>query len=207
MNFNFDDPNCLIGDFTPVPSEILDGVTALQSQRTRVLKLELGEGILKHLRASHLPTIQVLNSSIRIDENGITLELYDREYFSCPKEVKEAFDCPSQVWLALEAIFVLKQWDKQPPKNGFQLYQAEQPILNRLREYEGIKATLLYSDNEHENVLFLDKAFSFTLIRLLESGVELAQYQDYLDARTGQANLVRKGRTRKRSNRGFGKSR
>jgi hypothetical protein len=341
MNFNFDDPNCLIGDFTPVPSEILDGVTALQSQRTRVLKLELGEGILKHLRASHLPTIQVLNSSIRLDENGITLELYDREYFSCPKEVKEAFaainqvmwrpihykkdngtdylwcnggnshgncpdsqeapkyitaakylpdllrkkgqllvdsaqqvrftqfkrkyrtqalwieyyllessdiltelgvkppterqykpgkisaklhglihdvwseatnnknplckwilafDCPSQVWLALEAILVLQQWDKGPPKNGFQLYQAEQHILKRLREYTGIKATSLYSDNEDENVLFLDEAFSFTLIRLLESGVELPQYRDYLGARIGQANLVRKGRTRKAFN-------
>lgn len=347
MNFNFDDPNWLIDDSTPVPSEILDGVTALQSQRIRVLKLELGEDLLKHLRASHLATIQFFNSSIRFDEKGITLEAYGREYFSCPKEVKEAFaainqvmwrpirykkdngadylwcnegnshgncpdsqeatkyitaakylpdllrkkgqllvesaqqerftqfkkkyttqalwieyyllgsadiltelglkpptqrqykpgkisaelhglihdvwseaknkknrlcqwilafDCPSQVWLALEAILVLKQWNKQPPKNGFQLYQAQQPILNRLREYKGIKATLLYSDNEHENVLFLDEAFSFTLIRLLEEEVELPQYQDYLDARTGQANLVRKGRTRKRSTRGFSTS-
>jgi hypothetical protein len=118
-----------------------------------------------------------------------------------------AFDCPSQVWLAFEAILVLKQWNKQPPKNGFQLYRAEQPILNRLREYKGIKATLLYSDKEDENFLFLDEAFSFTFIRLLESKVELAQYKAYLQARTGQANLVRKGKKGKRSNRGFGTSR
>ncbi len=114
-----------------------------------------------------------------------------------------AFDCPSQVWLALEAILVLKKWNKQPPKNGFQLYQLEQLILNPLREYKGIKANLLYSHNKDENLLSLDQAFSFTLIRLLESGIELAQYYDYLNARTGQANLVRKGEKGKRSNRGF----
>jgi hypothetical protein len=348
MNFNFDDPNWLIDDYTPVPSETLDGVTALQPQRIRVLKLELGEDILKDLRSSHFATIQFFNSSIRVDQNGITIETYGREYFSCPKEAKEAFaainqvmwrpirykkdndadylwcnegnshcdrkdskeaekyitaakylpdllrensqllveseqqerftqfkkkyrtqalwieyylqgssdiltelglkppterqykpgkisaklhglihdmwaeaknnknplcqwilafDCPSQAWLALEAILILKQWNKQPPKNGFQLYQAERPILNRLRVYKGIKATLLYSDNEDENFLFLDEAFSFTLIRLLESGVELAQYDAYLQARKGQSNLVRKGEKGKRSNRGFGTSR
>jgi hypothetical protein len=310
--------------------------------------LELGEDILKDLRSSHFATIQFFNSSIRVDQNGITIETYGREYFSCPKEAKEAFaainqvmwrpirykkdndadylwcnegnshcdrkdskeaekyitaakylpdllrensqllveseqqerftqfkkkyrtqalwieyylqgssdiltelglkppterqykpgkisaklhglihdmwaeaknnknplcqwilafDCPSQAWLALEAILILKQWNKQPPKNGFQLYQAERPILNRLRVYKGIKATLLYSDNEDENFLFLDEAFSFTLIRLLESGVELAQYDAYLQARKGQSNLVRKGEKGKRSNRGFGTSR
>jgi hypothetical protein len=349
MNFNFDDPNWLINDYTPLPSEILlNEVTALQPQRIKVLKLELGEDILKDLRSSRFATIQFFNSSVRVDQNGITIETYGREYSSCPKEAKEAFavinqvmwrpirykkdngvdylwcnegsshgnrkdsqkaekyitaakdlpdllrenrqllvesaqqerfiqfkrqyrtqalwieyyllessdtltelgekrpterqykpgkisaklhgliqdmwaeatnnknplcqwilafDCPSQVWLALEAILVLQQWDKGPPKNRFQLHQAEQHILKRLREYTGIKVTSLYSDKEDENFFFLDEAFSFTLIRLLESGVELAQYQDYLDARTGQANLVRKGRTRKRSNRGFGTSR
>ncbi len=348
MNKDFDDPKTLIDDFTPVPLETLDWVTALQDKQIRVVELEFGEDIQKLLKPPHFEAIKFSNSSVRVDENGITFETYVREHFSCPEEARKAFasinqvmqqpihykkvngvdrlwckggnsnrnrkdskevekyitaanylpdllresgsilvkpdqqerfaqfkkkyriqalwieyyllenldvltelglkppterqykpgkisaklhglihdvwseaknnknplcqwilafDCPSQVWLALEAILVLQQWNKQPPKNGFQLYRAEQPILNRLREYEGIKTTLLYSDKEDENFLFLDEAFSFTLIRLLESKVELAQYKAYLQARTGQANLVRKGKKGKRSNRGFGTSR
>ena len=372
MNKDFDDPKTLIDDFTPVALETLDWVTALQDKQIRVVELEFGEDIQKLLKPPHFEAIKFSNSSVRVDENGITFKTYGREHFSCPEEARKAFasinqvrqqpihykkvngveslwckggnshrkngervransnvdhlwcegensnrnrkdskevekyitaakylpdllresgsilvkpdqqerfaqfkkkyriqalwieyylldnedvltelglkppterqykpgkisaklyeliqdmwaeaknnknplcqwiltyDCPSQVWLALEAILVLQQWNKQPPKNGFQLYRAEQPILNRLREYEGIKTTLLYSDKKDENFLFLDEAFSFTLIRLLESKVELAQYKAYLQARTGQANLVRKGKKGKRSNRGFGTSR
>ncbi|MBD2001702.1 MULTISPECIES: hypothetical protein [Cyanophyceae] len=117
-----------------------------------------------------------------------------------------AFDCPSQAWLTLEAILLLNQWNEQPPKNGLQLYQAEQATLKQLREPEGIKASLRYSDNEDENFLFLDEAFSVTLIQLLKSRVGLAQCQDYLKVRTAQANGARKGEKGKRSNKGFGKS-
>ncbi len=117
-----------------------------------------------------------------------------------------AFDCPSQAWLTLEAILLLNQWDEQPPKNGLQLYQAEQTTLKQLREPEGIKASLRYSNNEDENFLFLDEALSVTLIQLLKSGVGLAQCQDYLKARTGEANAARKGEKGKRSNKGFGTS-
>ena len=117
-----------------------------------------------------------------------------------------AFDCPSQAWFTLEAILLLNQWDEQPPKIGLQLYQGEQTTLKRLREYEGIKVSLLYSDNEEENFLFLKDAFSVTLIQLLKSGVGLAQCQDYSDARTAQANAARKGEKGKRSNKGFGTS-
>ncbi|MBD1933710.1 MULTISPECIES: hypothetical protein [Cyanophyceae] len=117
-----------------------------------------------------------------------------------------AFDCPSQAWLTLEAILLLNQWDEHTPKNGFQLYQAEQATLKRLREPEGIKVSLLYSDNEKENFLFLKDAFFVTLIQLLKSGVELAEYQAYLNAKTGEANAARKGEKGKRSNKGFGTS-
>lgn len=344
MNLDFDDLNCLIDDSTPVLPETLDWITALQGKEIRVLELEFREDIQKLLKPPHFEAIQFSNSSIRVDEDGATLETSVREHFSCPMETREAFaainqvrqrligyenvdgferlrwdkenshrkrldnqdgnkyiraarylpdllrkngeilvkseqlerfaqfkkkyrtqalwieyyllgssdvltelglkppterqykpgkisaklhgliqdmwseaennknplcqwilafDCPSQVWLALEAILVLKQWNKQPPKNGFELYQSEQLILNRLREYKGIKAYLLYSNNEDENLLSLDEAFSITLIQLLESGVELAEYYDYLQARTGQANLLRKGEKGKRSNRGF----
>jgi hypothetical protein len=346
MNLDFDDPNCLIDDSTPVPSKTLDWATALQG--ARIIDLEFGEDIQKVLKPPHFEAIKFSNSSIRDDENGIIIETYVREYFSCPKEVREAFaqvnqvmqqcvrykkiaggdrlwwkeeisnhnhhrheevgkyitaakylpdllrengdilvkpeqhkrfaefkrqyktqalwieyyllenslvltelgvkpptkrqykpgkisamlheliqevwalainknllcrwilsfDCPSQVWLVLEAIFIIRQWNRgKPLKNGFQLYKSEQLILNRLREPKGIKATLLYSDNENENFLSLDEAFSFTLSRLLESDVVLDRLEDYLDAITGQVNLVRKGETGKRSNRGFGTSR
>ncbi|MBD1889890.1 hypothetical protein [Coleofasciculus sp. FACHB-SPT9] len=117
-----------------------------------------------------------------------------------------AFDCPSQAWLTLEAILLLKQWDENTPENGFQLYQAEQTTLKRLREFKGIKASLLYSDNEDENVLSLEEALSVTLIQLLESGVELVHYKAYMQARTAQANVARKGEKGKRSNKGFGTS-
>ncbi len=346
MNLDFDDPNCLIDDSTPVPSKTLDWTTALQG--ARIIDLKFGEDIQKVLKPPHFEAIKFSNSSIRDDENGIIIETYVREDFSCPKEVREAFaqvnqllqqfvrykkvdggdylqwygkisnrneychsepgkyitaakylpdllrengdilvepeqrhrfaefkklyktqvlwieyyllenslvltelglkpptkrqyksgkisamlheliqevwalaknknslcqwilrfDCPSQVWLVLEAIFIIRQWNRENPlKNGFQLYKSEQLILNRLREPKGIKATLLYSDNENENFLSLDEAFSFTLIQLLESKVVLDQLEDYCQARTGQANWVRKGETGKRSNRGFGTSR
>lgn len=118
-----------------------------------------------------------------------------------------SFDCPSQVWLALETLLVLRQWNRDEfPKNKYQLYQSEQLILKQLREYKGIKASLLYSANKDENLLCLDQAFSFTLIRLLQSGVELTHYKLYLNARTGQANHLRKGETGKCSSRGFGTS-
>ncbi|MBD1929818.1 hypothetical protein H6F74_26810 [Trichocoleus sp. FACHB-90] len=117
-----------------------------------------------------------------------------------------AFDCPSQAWLTLEAILLLEDLEEHTPKNGFQLYKAEQATLKRLREYEGIKVSLLYSDNEDENFLYLKDAFSVTLIQLLESGVELAEYQAYLNAKTGEANAARKGEKGKRSNKGFGTS-
>jgi len=352
MKKDFDDPKTLIDDFTPVPEETLDWLTALQGKQIRVSELEFGEDIQKllkpRLEPPHFEAIKFSNSSIQVDENGITIETYVREHFSCPKEAREAFaqvnqvkwqliryekvdggdrlrcggrisnrnhhrsgeqekyitvakylpdllresgeilvrpeqhkrfakfkrlystqalwieyylleksdvltelglkpptkrqykpgkisamlygliqdvwaeaqnnknplcqwilsfDCPSQVWLALEVILVIRQWDEERfLKNGFQLYRAEQHILKRLREYTGIKATLLYSDNEDENFFFLDEAFSFTLIRLLESRVELAHYDAYLQARTGQSNLVRKGEKGKRSNREFGTS-
>jgi len=119
-----------------------------------------------------------------------------------------SFDCPSQVWLVLEAIFIVRQWNRgNPLKSGLQLYKLEQLILNRLRKPKGIKVTLLYSDNENENALSLDEAFSFTLIRLLEFDVVLDQLEGYLDAIAGQANVARKGETGKHSNRGFGTSR
>ncbi len=314
MNLDFDDPNCLIDDSTPVPSKTLDWATALQG--ARIIDLEFGEDIQKVLKPPHFEAIKFSNSSIRDDENGIIIETYVREYFSCPKEVREAFaqvnqvmqqcvrykkiaggdrlwwkeeisnhnhhrheevgkyitaakylpdllrengdilvkpeqhkrfaefkrqyktqalwieyyllenslvltelgvkpptkrqykpgkisamlheliqevwalaknknslcqwilsfDCPSQVWLVLEAIFIIRQWNRgKPLKNGFQLYKSEQLILNRLREPKGIKATLLYSDNENENFLSLDEAFSFTLIQLLKSDIVLDQ--------------------------------
>jgi len=331
MNKDFDGPKTLIDDFTPVLLEKLDWVTALQDKQIRVIELEFGEDIQKLLKPPHFEAIKFSNSSVRVDENGITFKTYGREHFSCPEDARKAFasinqvrqqpihykkvngveslwckgenshrkngervransnvehlwckggnsnrnckdskevekyvtaakylpdllrengeilvepdqqerfaqfkreyrtqalwieyyllensdiltelglkppterqykpgkisaklhglihdvwtvadnkknslcqwilrfNCPSQVWLALEAILLLKQWNKQPPNNGFQLYRGEQRILSRLREYKKIKATLLYSENEDENFLFLDEAFSFTLIRL-----------------------------------------
>lgn len=346
MNLDFDDLNCLIDDSTPVGAETLDWLTALQGKQISVLELEFREDIQKLLKPPHFEAIKFSNSSIRVDENGVTIETFVREQFFCPKEAREAFaainqvmqwsiryenvdgqersrwdkgnshrkrldgqegekyiraarylpdllrengeilvkpeqqerfaqfqrkyriqtkwiehylldnsdvltelgfkrpterqykpgkisaslhgliqdmwseaennenplcqwilsfDCLSQVWLALEAILVLRQWNRDKfPKNRYQLYQSEQPILNRLREYKGIKATLLYSDNKDENLLSLDEAFSFTLVRLLESGVDLFHYRAYLNARIGQANQLRKGEKGKRSNRGFG---
>jgi len=43
MNLDFDEPNCLIDDSTPVGSETLDWVTALQGQQISVKKLEMKE--------------------------------------------------------------------------------------------------------------------------------------------------------------------
>ncbi len=348
MNLDFDDPNCLIDDSTPVEPETLDWVTALQGQQISVEKLEFSEDIQKLLKPAHFEAIKFSPSWIRVEENGATLETYVREKVLCPKKAREAFaainqvmqwsiryenidgverlrcdqgnshpkrldsrepnkyitaarylpdllldngsilvkpeqqerfgefkrkykiqtqwieyyllenssiltelgfkcptesqykpgkisarlhelihgiwfeaknhknplcqwilsfDCPSQIWLAVETILVLRQWNKDKfPKNRHQLYQSEQPILKRLREHKGIKATLLYSDNEEENILSLDEAISFTLIRLLESGVELAQYKGYLKARTGQASHLRRGEKGKRSKQGFSTS-
>lgn len=45
MNLDFDDPNCLIDDSTPVGSETLDWVTALQGKQISVKKLEFSEDI------------------------------------------------------------------------------------------------------------------------------------------------------------------
>jgi hypothetical protein len=45
MNLDFDDPNCLIDDSTPVEPETLDWVTALQGQQISVKKLEFSEDI------------------------------------------------------------------------------------------------------------------------------------------------------------------
>ncbi|MBD1895550.1 hypothetical protein [Coleofasciculus sp. FACHB-129] len=106
----------------------------------------------------------------------------------------------------MEAILLLKQWDEHIPENGFQLYQAEQATLKRLREFKGIKASFLYSDNEDENFLFLEEALFATFIQLLQSEVELVHYKAYMQARTAQANAARKGEKGKRSNKGFGTS-
>lgn len=113
------------------------------------------------------------------------------------------FDSPAQIWFALEATLITDQWDN-PQKNGYQIYQSEKLILERLNHYQGKTVDLIYSKQEEENVLTLTQAFEFTLLKLLESGIEPDNYQAYLKARTAQANRLRKGEPGKRSNSGFG---
>ncbi len=346
MNLDFDNPNCLIDDFTPVPSKTLDGATALQG--ARIIDLKFGEEIQRVLKPPHFEAIKFFNSSIQDDENGIIIETYVRENLSYPKEAREAFaqvnqflqplvrykkvnrndylqwegkisnrnhhhdkelkkyitaakylpdllqendnilveaeqrhrfaefrrlyksqvlwieyyllenslvlaelgvkpptkrqykpgkisamlhgliqevwalaknknplcqwilnfECPSQVWLVLEAIFIIRQWNQEKPlKNGLQLYNSKQLILKLLRELKKIKVNFCYSDNENENFLSLDEAFSFTVIKLLKSDIVLDQLEDYDQAIRGESNWARKGETGKRSNRGFGTTR
>jgi len=89
MDLDFNDPNCLIDDSTPVPSKTLDWATALQGAQVSALKF--GEDIQKVLKAPHFEAIKFSNSSIRVDENEIIIETYVREDFSFPQEAREAF--------------------------------------------------------------------------------------------------------------------
>ena len=106
MNLDFDNPNCLIDDFTPVPSKTLDGATALQG--ARIIDLKFGEDIQKVLKLPHFEAIKFFNSSIRDDEKGIIIKTCVREDLSYPKEAREAF---AQINQLLQPLVRYKKGD------------------------------------------------------------------------------------------------
>jgi len=120
-----------------------------------------------------------------------------------------SFDCPSQVWLILEAILIMKEW-KTPLKSGLQLYNSEmfhlkvfEQLLNE--DYKEITKRLLHFYNE-KKTLVLNEALTFTFNQLHELGVELFHEEDFFKARRAHANQVRKGEKGKGSKQGFGTS-
>jgi hypothetical protein len=111
-----------------------------------------------------------------------------------------SYGSPDIVWFILELFAICKQWNSIP-KNGYQLYKTEKPIINRLKHHEGKGVSLIYSE-EAENFMALDQALSFTIFRLLEIGKEPSHYQEYLQARIGQANDALK-KPKAKSTKGF----
>lgn len=101
-----------------------------------------------------------------------------------------SYDSPDLVWFISETLAICKKWNSIS-KNGYQFYETEKPIIERLKHYKGKGVSLIYSE-EAENFLALDQALDFTILRLLEMGKEPSHYQEYLQARIGQANNARK---------------
>ena len=116
-----------------------------------------------------------------------------------------SFDSPSQVWFILEAILIIKEW-KTPLKSVFWLYKSERYHFKQFKQltredYKKITERLLEFYNE-KKTLFLDQALTLTLNQLRASGVKVAHYEDFLNARRGQIYQLRQHKKRKRLKRG-----